>query len=74
MSYPVDTTPYPKVLYSETEGSARVENEAEHEALGDGWQETPFGSAETPAEPVKAKRGRKPKADKAEGGDEAKAE
>ena len=61
-------TPYPKALYHETEGTRIVKNEAEHDAIGDGWQESPFGPPETPdpaeaAGPEKVKRGRKSKAD-----------
>jgi hypothetical protein len=61
---------YPKMLYHATENPVVVKDLAEHETYGEGWQESPVyptdpgAEAAAPAEPEKAKRGRKPKADK----------
>jgi hypothetical protein len=52
--------PYPKYLYHATEPACVAPDKAAHEALGDGWYESPVDPAADPAttEPAKAKRGR----------------
>lgn len=52
---------YPKVLYHETKGSKTVASEAEHEALGEDWVESPAefeeaAPAEGETKPTKAKK------------------
>ena len=48
--------PYPKFLYHATESARIVKSEAEHQAIGAGWYESPVEAIE----PVKrGKRGKK---------------
>ena len=39
---------FPKMMYHQTIGALGVENQADQEALGPGWQEKPFGGPEAP--------------------------
>lgn len=50
---------YPKWLYHATEKPVVVQNAEEHEALGEGWHESPVPESEAEPEPADQKKKRK---------------